>query len=312
VRIEDYALIGNMQSAALVGLDGSIDWLCLPRFDSPSCLSAILGDAEHGRFRLAPDAGVVATSRRYRRDTLVLETDFETADGVLRVIDFMPWHGGARAQLMRIATCVSGRVPLSFELALRPDYAGISPWVERSADGVRAVACGDSFRLVTTLDLRIEGATVRGEEVLNEGSSARFSLGWHASHEPTPAAEDVEAALARTEARWRGWSDRCTYDGPYRADVMTSLRVLKAMTSETTGGIVAAPTTSLPEDIGGVRNWDYRYCWLRDSVLALEALLGGGYTEEALAFRDFLLRVGTGDPAKIQIMYGIGGERRLT
>jgi GH15 family glucan-1,4-alpha-glucosidase len=198
------------------------------------------------------------------------------------------------------------------ELSLRPDYASINPWLEAAPDGVIATAGPEAFRLSTVLPLDVEEGTVRGDFVAVEGSRERFTLSWHLSYEETPPVEDADSALARTEAWWREWSGRCTYRGRYRDAVLASLIVLKAMTSETTGGVIAAPTTSLPEDIGGVRNWDYRYCWLRDSVLALEALLAAGYTDEALAFRDFLLRVGTGDPRKIQIMYGIGGERRLT
>jgi GH15 family glucan-1,4-alpha-glucosidase len=258
LRIEDYGLIGDMQTAALVGRNGAVDWLCLPRFDSPSCFSALLGDERHGHWLLAPTGEVRASSRRYRAGTLVLETDFETAEGAVRVLDFMPRRG-------------EGRLPLE-----------------------------------------AENGTVRADFVALEGARERLALTWHLSYEETPSVEDADSALARTEAWWRAWSGRCAYQGPYRDDVLTSLIVLKAMTFETTGAVIAAPTTSLPEDIGGERNWDYRYCWLRDSVLALEALLTAGYTEEALGFRDYLLRVGTGDPTKIQIMYGISGERRLT
>jgi GH15 family glucan-1,4-alpha-glucosidase len=312
VRIEDYGLIGDLQAAALVGRDGAVDWLCLPRFDSASCLSALLGDEKHGRWRLAPTGEVRASSRRYRPGTLVLETDFETAEGAARVIDFMPRRAGGPPRLMRIVEGLRGRVPMRMELSLRPDYASIIPWLEAAPDGVIATAGPEAFRLSTVLPLDVEEGTVRAEFVAVEGARERFTLSWHLSYEETPPVEDADSALARTEAWWREWSGRCAYQGRYRDEVLTSLIVLKAMTSETTGGVIAAPTTSLPEDIGGVRNWDYRYCWLRDSVLALEALLAAGYTDEALAFRDFLLRVGTGDPRKIQIMYGIGGERRLT
>jgi GH15 family glucan-1,4-alpha-glucosidase len=310
--LEDYGLIGDMQAAALVGRNGSVDWLCLPRFDSASCFSALLGDERHGRWLVAPAGAVRATSRRYRPGTLVLETDFETADGAVRVIDFMPRRGQGPPRLMRIVEGVRGRVPMRMELALRPDYGSIRPWVELAPDGVIATAGPDAFRLSTPLPLQVDDGSVTAEFVALEGAREGLTLTWHLSYEETPPVEDADSALARTEAWWREWSGRCRYEGAYRDEVLTSLMVLKAMTSETTGAVIAAPTTSLPEDIGGVRNWDYRYCWLRDSVLALEALLAGGYTEEALAFRDFLLRVGTGDPATIQIMYGIGGERRLT
>jgi GH15 family glucan-1,4-alpha-glucosidase len=310
--IEDYGLIGDMQAAALVGRDGAVDWLCLPRFDSPSCFSALLGDERHGRWRLAPAGELRATSRRYRPGTLVLETEFETADGAVRVIDFMPRRGAGPPRVMRIVEGLKGRVPMRMELSLRPDYASIIPWIESAPDGVVATAGPDAFRLSASLPLRVENGTVLSEFVVGEGARERLTLTWHLSYEETPPVEDAESALARTEAWWQEWSARCTYEGAYRDEVLTSLIVLKAMTFETTGAVIAAPTTSLPEDIGGERNWDYRYCWLRDSVLALEALLIAGYTEEALGFRDYLLRVGTGDPTKIQIMYGIAGERRLT
>jgi GH15 family glucan-1,4-alpha-glucosidase len=312
VLLEEYGLIGDLESAALVGRNGAIDWLCLPRFDSASCFAALLGDERHGRWLLAPSDEVRATARRYRPGTLVLETEFETVDGAVRLIDFMPRRGSGPPRVMRIVEGVRGRVPMRMELSVRPDYATIRPWVERASDGVVATAGPDAFRLSTPLPLQVEDGTVSAEFVAVEGGRERLTLIWHQSYEDAPAVEDADSALARTEAWWREWSGRCRYEGAYREQVLTSLMVLKAMTSETTGAVIAAPTTSLPEDIGGVRNWDYRYCWLRDSVLALEALLDAGYTDEALAFRDFLLRVGTGDPRAIQIMYGIRGERRLT
>jgi GH15 family glucan-1,4-alpha-glucosidase len=310
--IEDYGLIGDMQSAGLVGRNGSVEWLCLPRFDSASCFAALLGDERHGRWLVAPAGEVRASSRRYRPGTLVLETEFETADGTVRVIDFMPRRGEGPPRLMRIVEGVRGRVPMRMDLSLRPDYASITPWVEPVPDGAVATAGPDTFRLSTPLELGIENGSVNADFVAVEGARERLTLTWHLSYEEGPPVEDADSALARTEEWWRQWSARCSYEGAYRDEVLTSLIVLKAMTSETTGGVIAAPTTSLPEDIGGERNWDYRYCWLRDSVLVLEALLAAGYTEEALAFRDFLLRVGTGDPASVQIMYGVGGERRLT
>jgi len=310
--IEDYGLIGDMQTAGLVGRNGAVEWLCLPRFDSASCFSALLGDERHGRWLVAPAGEVGASSRRYRPGTLVLETEFETADGVVRVIDFMPRRGEGPPRLMRIVEGVRGRVPMRMELSLRPDYASITPWVEPAPDGAVATAGPDTFRLSTPLQLRIENGSANAQFVAVEGARERLTLTWHLSYEEGPPVEDADSALARTEEWWRDWSARCSYEGAYRDEVLTSLIVLKAMTSETTGGVIAAPTTSLPEDIGGMRNWDYRYCWLRDSVLALEALLSAGYTEEAVAFRDFMLRVGTGDPTTVQIMYGIGGERRLT
>ncbi|MGO9749942.1 MAG: glycoside hydrolase family 15 protein [Solirubrobacteraceae bacterium] len=312
MRIEDYGLIGDMQAAALVGRNGAVDWLCLPRFDSASCFSALVGDEGHGRWLLAPAGEVSSSSRRYRPGTLVLESDFETADGTVRVIDFMPRRGDGPPRLMRIVEGLRGRVPMRMELSLRPDYGSIVPWVEPAPDGVIATAGPDAFRLSTPLSLYVRDGAVNAEFVAVEGARERFTLTWHLSYEETPLVEDADSALARTEAWWREWSGRCAYQGAYRDEVLSSLIALRAMTSETTGALIAAPTTSLPEDIGGVRNWDYRYCWLRDSVLALQALLAAGYTHEALGFRDFLLRVGTGDPTKAQIMYGVGGERRLT
>jgi GH15 family glucan-1,4-alpha-glucosidase len=312
VRIEDYGLIGDLQTAALVGRDGAVDWLCLPRFDSPSCFAALLGDETHGQWRLAPAGEAQAISRRYRPGTLVLEAEFETDTGTVRLVDFMPRRTDGPPRLMRIVEGVSGRVPMQMTLALRPDYASIRPWLEVAPDGVIATAGPDAFRLSTTLPLELDDGVVRSDFELVAGARERLALSWHLSYEQTPPVEDADSALARTEHWWQTWSARAAYRGPYRDEVLTSLIVLKALTCETTGAVVAAPTTSLPEDVGGVRNWDYRYCWLRDSVLALEALLVAEYTEEALAFRDFLLRVGTGNPADIQIMYGVGGERRLT
>jgi GH15 family glucan-1,4-alpha-glucosidase len=298
--LEDYGLIGDMQSAALVGRNGSVDWLCLPRFDSASCFSALLGDERHGRWLVAPAGEVRTSSRRYRPGTLVLETDFETADGAVRVIDFMPRRSLGPPRVMRIVEGLRGQVRMRMELSLRPDYGSIVPWIEPASDGVIATAGPDAFRLSTPVPLSLHDGTARAEFTVVQGARERLTLTWHLSYEESPSVEDADSALARTEAWWREWSGRCQYQGAYRDQVLTSLIALKAM------------TTSLPEDIGGVRNWDYRYCWLRDSVLALEALLAAGYTEEAVAFRDFLLRVATGDPTKIQIMYAIGGERRLT
>ncbi|HEX5897552.1 MAG TPA: glycoside hydrolase family 15 protein [Thermoleophilaceae bacterium] len=310
--IEDYGLIGDLQTAGLVGRDGAVDWLCLPRFDSASCFSALLGDERHGRWLVAPAGEVSGSSRRYRPGTLILETEFETADGMVRVIDFMPRRAQGPPRLMRIVEGLQGRVPMRMELSLRPDYGSIEPWIELAPDGAIATAGPDGFRLSTPLPLVVEAGTVSAKFVAVEGARERLTLTWHLSYEESPPVEDADSALARTEGWWREWSGRCSYEGAYRDEVLTSLIALKAMTSETTGAVIAAPTTSLPEDIGGERNWDYRYCWLRDSVLALEALLTAGYTDEALAFRDFLLRVGTGDPTAVQIMYGVGGERRLT
>jgi GH15 family glucan-1,4-alpha-glucosidase len=312
VRIEDYGLIGDLQAAALVGRNGSVDWLCLPRFDSPSCFAALLGDESHGRWLVAPSGDVLSSSRRYRPGTLVLETELETDEGAVRIIDFMPRRGQGPPRLMRIVEGVEGRVPMQMELSLRPDYASIVPWIEPAADGIVVTAGPDTYRLTTARPLEVDEGKARADFVAVEGARERFTLTWHLSYEEPPAVEDADSALARTEVWWLDWSGRCTYQGPYRDQVLISLIALKAMTHETTGALIAAPTTSLPEDIGGERNWDYRFCWLRDSVLTLEALLTTGYTDEALGFRDYMMRIGTGDPTKIQIMYAIDGGRRLT
>jgi GH15 family glucan-1,4-alpha-glucosidase len=312
MRIEDYALIGDLETAALVGRDGSVDWLCLPRFDSASVFSRLVGDERHGHWRLAPAAGGMAPTRRYLPGTLVLETTFESGDGAVRVIDFMPRRAtGAGAQLMRVVEGVRGTVPMRMELVLRPDYGAVTPWIEPAPDGVVAVAGPDAFRLSTPLRPRVEDGAVTADFTLAEGARERLTLSWWPSFAAAPPVEDADSALARTRAFWEEWSGRCAYDGEHRDAVVISLVALKAMTSETTGGIIAAPTTSLPEELGGIRNWDYRYCWLRDSVLALEALLASGYLDEALGFRDFMLRVATGHPASAQIMYAVDGQRRL-
>jgi GH15 family glucan-1,4-alpha-glucosidase len=312
MKIEDYGLIGDLQTAALVGRNGSIDWLCLPRFDSASCLSALLGDERQGRWLVAPADEVRGVSRRYRPGTLVLETDFETPEGTARVIDFMPRRGEGAPQLVRIIEGLEGRVPMRMELSLRPDYGSIEPWVQLAPDGMRVAAGPDAFRLSTPLKLDSVDGEVIAQFPAIEGAHERFVLSWHPSWAEQEPVEDAYSALARTEAAWREWSGRCTYEGGHRDAVLRSLIVLKALTHEVTGALVAAPTTSLPEDLGGVRNWDYRYCWLRDSALTLIALVGCGYTEEALGFRDYLLRLVSGGPSELQIMYGVGGERRLT
>jgi GH15 family glucan-1,4-alpha-glucosidase len=310
MKLEDYGLIGDLGTAALVGRNGSIDWLCLPRFDSGACFAALLGDETHGRWLIAPAGAVTGTERRYRPGTLVLETDFETADGVVRVIDFMPRREGP-PQVMRIVEGLRGRVPMRMELRPRFDYGAIAPMVEPRVDGAAAYVGPDALHLSTPLELTIEDRGLAAEFTVPEGARERFVMSWHESWEPAPPINDALAALARTEAWWREWSDRCTYEGGWREAVVTSLIVLKALTDETTGGIVAAPTTSLPEDLGGVRNWDYRFSWLRDSTLALRAMLSTGYTEEAEAFRRWTARAAAGDPRDVQIMYGLGGERHL-
>jgi GH15 family glucan-1,4-alpha-glucosidase len=311
MRIEDYALIGDLQTSALVGRNGSVDWLCLPRFDSASCFTALLGDEKHGRWLISPAGEVRSVSRRYREGTLVLETDFETADGTARVIDFMPPRDGGAPQLMRIVQGLRGRVPMRMQLIIRFGYGLSVPWVQRVPGGIAAQAGPDAVHLSTPVELHGQDLTTVAEFTVQEGSSERFGLSWFPSYERPVRTEDADAALARTQAWWREWSERCTYRGEYRDEVLTSLVVLKALTDQVTGAIVAAPTTSLPEDLGGERNWDYRYTWLRDSVLTLNALLAGGYTDEALAFSDAVFRATAGQPEQAQIMYGIAGERRL-
>ncbi|MFF9198111.1 glycoside hydrolase family 15 protein [Streptomyces sp. NPDC014779] len=311
-RIDDYALIGDLQTAALVGRDGSVDWLCLPRFDSAACFAALLGDEDNGHWRIAPKGATTCTSRRYAEDSLVLETLWETRTGTVRVVDFMPQRDKA-PDLVRIVEGVSGSVEMSAVLRLRFDYGSVVPWVRR-ADGHRvAVAGPDSVWLRSDPPVKTWGqqfATCSAFTV-DAGEKVAFVLTWHPSHEPRPALVDPFEALEQSLADWRAWAARCTYEGPYRDAVVRSLITLKALTYAPTGGIVAAPTTSLPEDIGGVRNWDYRACWLRDSSLTLGALLSAGYVDEAAAWRDWLLRAVAGDPADLQIMYGPAGERRL-
>ncbi|WKX69663.1 glycoside hydrolase family 15 protein [Streptomyces sp. XD-27] len=311
-RIEDYALIGDHQTAALVGRDGSIDWLCLPRFDSAACFAALLGDRENGHWRLAPAGAGACTRRVYRPGTLVLESVWETASGTVKVTDFMPQRDRT-PDVVRIAEGVSGRVDMLGVLRLRFDYGHVVPWVRRS-DGHRvAVAGPDSVWLRSEPDVHTYGRdfSTRSEFTVAAGDRVAFVLTWHPSHEARPPLVDPYHALAQSLRDWRAWTARCRYDGPHRDAVVRSLITLKALTYAPTGGIVAAPTTSLPEEIRGVRNWDYRYCWLRDSSLTLRALLEAGCRTEAAAWRDWLLRAIAGDPADLQIMYGLAGERRL-
>jgi GH15 family glucan-1,4-alpha-glucosidase len=311
LRIEDYALVGDCQTAALVGRDGSIDWLCLPRFDSGACFAALLGSAENGRWLLAPAAGTRAVRRRYRGETLVLETEFDTGDGDVVVVDFMPPRS-SRAELVRIVRGRRGKVPMRMELVVRFDYGWLVPWVRRRGGGLIAVAGPDLVSLDAGVELRGERFTTVADFTVCEGQSVPFVLGWRPSHEPESPPVDPEAALADTERWWREWAGRCTYGGEWRAPVTRSLITLKALTYSPTGAIVAAPTTSLPEHVGGVRNWDYRYCWVRDATFTLYALLLNGFHEEARAWREWLLRAVAGKASQLQIMYGVAGERRLT
>jgi GH15 family glucan-1,4-alpha-glucosidase len=310
-RIEDYALLGDCETAALVARDGSIDWLCWPRFDSGACFAALLGGPENGRWRVAPaDEGARAT-RRYRGDTLILETDFETESGAVTLIDFMPLRGTA-SDLVRTVVGRRGRVRMRSELIIRFDYGSTVPWVTRLDDGtLRAIAGPDMLLLHTDVRVHGEGLTTVGEFEVGEGERASFVLTYAPSHLPPPKPVDPEAALADTEAFWTRWAARCTYRGEWRDAVMRSLLTLKALTYRPTGGVVAAPTTSLPERLGSTRNWDYRYCWLRDATLTLLALMDAGYYDEAGAWRDWLLRAASGSPEQLQIMYGLAGERHL-
>jgi GH15 family glucan-1,4-alpha-glucosidase len=308
--IEDYALIGDTHTAALVGTDGSIDWLCVPRFDDGACFAALLGAPEHGRWLVAPAGDVTRTSRRYRDDTLVLETEFETADGAVRVVDCLPIREDV-CHVVRLVEGIRGRVAMRMELVVRFDYGATVPWV-RSLDGtLTAVAGPNGLALRTPVETSGRGLATEARFSVAGGERVPFVLSWYPSHRSPPDPIDAAMAVRDTEAWWRAWSRRCTYDGPWREAVVRSLITLKALTYAPTGGIVAAPTTSLPERIGGVRNWDYRYCWLRDSTFTLYAFLHGGYREEAGAWRDWLLRAVAGDPSQLQILYGIGGERRI-
>ncbi len=310
-RIEDYALLGDLQTAALVGRHGSVDWLPFPRFDSSSCFGAILGGREHGRWLLAPEGANRATSWRYRDDTLILETEWRTPTGRVRVIDFMPPRE-TKPDIVRIVEGLDGSVQMRTELVIRFDYGSVVPWVRRLDDAtILAVGGPDGLTLRTPVDLEPEGMTHTAEFTVRAGDRVPFVLTWFPSHEGLPDPVDAEDALADTEGFWRDWLRGCAYGGAYADAVHSSLVVLKALTYLPTGGIVAAPTTSLPEQIGGVRNWDYRYCWLRDATFSLYAFMNAGYIDEARAWRDWLLRAVAGDPAKAQILYGVGGQRRI-
>jgi GH15 family glucan-1,4-alpha-glucosidase len=311
-RIEDYGLIGDCETAALVCRNGSIDWLCWPRFDSDACFAALLGKPEHGRWLLAPAGPVLISSRRYRGDTLILETDIETAEGAVTVIDFMPLRGQA-SDIVRIVEGRKGRVTMHTELVIRFGYGCSIPWVTKLEEGgIRAIAGPDMLVLRTTVPLEGKERTTVGRFAVSAGERVAFVLTYCASHMDLPKPVDPDLALEETEAFWTDWSSRCTYDGDWRDAVLRSLTVLKALTYRPTGGIVAAPTTSLPEQPGGVRNWDYRYCWLRDATITLLALMNAGYYDEADSWRAWLLRAAAGNPDQLQIMYGLAGERRLT
>ncbi|MET8397719.1 glycoside hydrolase family 15 protein [Streptomyces sp900116325] len=314
-RIEDYALIGDMQTAALVCRDGTADWLCLPRFDSHAIFAGLLGAEEHGFWRLGPahaegSEPPAADRRRYRGDSLILESEWDTPRGTVRVTDFMPPRDSA-PQLIRIVEGISGRVSMRSELRMRFSYGRVIPWVHRVDGRTVAVAGPDSVWLDTPADTFGENLTTYSDFTVAPGDRIEFTISWQPSHREPPALPDPEGALEATEDFWREWVEQCTYHGPYREAVVRSLITLKALTYAPTGGIVAAPTTSLPEDIGGSRNWDYRYTWLRDAAITLSSLLRTGYREEARAWREWLLRAVAGDPENLQIMYGIAGEREL-
>jgi GH15 family glucan-1,4-alpha-glucosidase len=309
--LEDYALIGDTHTAALVSKNGSLDWLCLPRFDSQACFAALLGDESHGRWLLAPAGGIKEVRRRYRGDTLVLETEFETQDGVVKVVDCMP-HREHRPDVVRMVEGVSGRVPMEMQLVIRFDYGSTVPWVRRRDERFQALAGPDALVLDTPVALRGENLTTVADFKVAAGDRVPFVLSWYPSHEDPPPPRDAALAVAQTESTWRDWSQQLKPASEWRDAVIRSLVTLKALTYQPTGGIVAAPTTSLPEQLGGVRNWDYRYCWLRDATFTLYSLLVAGYHEEAHAWREWLLRAVAGQASRMQIMYGAAGERWLS
>jgi GH15 family glucan-1,4-alpha-glucosidase len=310
MKLENYGLIGDLHTAALVATNGSINWLCLPRFDANACFAALLGTDENGYWRIAPRNGPEHGRQSYRQDTLVLDTTFETPDGAVRVTDCMP-PGGAHREVVRVVEGLRGSVTMVSRLVARFDYGRTVPWVWRDQAGLNLVGGPHALVLRTNVETHGEGLSTVSEFTVAEGERKVFVLAWHASHERAPEPIDALRAVERTELFWREWSSRCTYHGEWREAVMRSLITLKALTFAPTGGIVAAPTTSLPEQLGGVRNWDYRYCWIRDATFTLLSMMEAGYTEEASAWGVWLLRAVAGDPAQLQIMYGAAGERLL-
>jgi GH15 family glucan-1,4-alpha-glucosidase len=311
LRIEDYALIGDTQTAGLVGKDGSLDWLCLPRFDSGACFSALLGGPENGRWKIAPKGPVRKVTRRYLEGSMVLETEFRTEEGVVRLYDFMPPRDRT-PDVARVVVGVRGRVTMEMELVVRSDYGSIVPWVRRIEDRLEMIAGPDAFSFRTPIQTEGRGLTTVAEFAVERGQKVPFLLSWHPSCDPAPPPRQVIDDLDDAVRWWREWTCQCRFEGRYREIVQRSLLTLKALTYAPTGGIVAAPTTSLPEWLGGVRNWDYRYCWLRDATLTLFALINAGFIDEARSWRDWLLRAVAGDPSQLQIMYGPAGDRRLT
>jgi GH15 family glucan-1,4-alpha-glucosidase len=308
--IEDYALIGDTETAALVGRDGSIDWMCAPRFDSPACFAALLGDASNGRWKIAPPEPT-AVRRRYRPGSLVLETEFDTAEGTVRLVDCMPPRT-RYPDVVRMVEGVTGTVSVDMEIVVRFDYGSIVPWARRIKGGMRFIGGPDGLTLFSTVPVESKDFTTFARFEVSAGDRVPFTLAWHPSYERPPTLSDAAQLIEHTTKWWTDWSSRSTYDGPYDEAVNRSLITLKALTFAPTGGIVAAPTTSLPEQLGGVRNWDYRYCWLRDATFTLYALMSAGYDAEAKAWREWLLRAAAGRPNDLQIMYGVLGERRLT
>ncbi|MHB8342020.1 MAG: glycoside hydrolase family 15 protein, partial [Mycobacteriales bacterium] len=312
LRIEDYAVIGDLHTAALVGRNGSIDWLCVPRLDSGAVFAALLGSEENGHWQLAPtdSTGVRSVRRRYRGETLVLETEFETDTGLVRLVDAMPPRVD-QPKIIRLVEGVRGRVGMSMQLRLRFDYGSVVPWVRRLPDALMAVAGPDAMTLRTPVRTHGRGMSTLADFEVSAGQVVPFVLSWHPSHLPPPDPIDPLATVDETEAWWAEWIAGCSYTGEWQDAVRRSLVTLKALTYQPTGGIAAALTTSLPEQLGGVRNWDYRYCWLRDATFTLLALVYAGFDDEARAWREWLLRAIAGDPARLQIMYGVAGERRL-
>ncbi|TSD99483.1 glycoside hydrolase family 15 protein [Skermania sp. ID1734] len=309
-KIEDYALIGDLHTGALVGRDGSIDWLCLPRFDSPACFAALLDDESAGHWRIAPVGAGNSTRRRYREDTLIMESEWDVDGGQVRVIDCMPPRREA-ADVVRIVEGISGRVRMKMQLRIRFDYGHVVPWVRHDNGGVVAIAGPDTLYLTTPVELHGEHMETFAEFEVEAGQKVPFVLTHASSHVKRPKHLHPDRAVTETADFWREWINQCTYRGKWNEEVRRALIFLKALTYQPTGGITAAATTSLPEQLGGVRNWDYRYCWLRDATFTLQALLGTGFIEEAQAWREWLVRAVAGDPAKLQIMYGLDGTRRL-
>jgi GH15 family glucan-1,4-alpha-glucosidase len=310
-RIEDYGLIGDLQTVALVGRHGGIDWMCVPRFDSGAIFASLLGDEENGHWTIQPQGDFGSPGRRYRGDTLVLETEFETPSGAARLIDFMPPRGEA-PDVIRIVEGVRGSLDMRMELALRFDYGSIVPWVRNIEGTLVGIAGPDAVALRTPVELEGRNLRTYAEFTVREGDRVPFVLTWFPSHRELPEPVNAEDALEDTVEYWNDWAAGCRMEGRWREPVVRSLLTLKALTYAPTGGIVAAATTSLPEAIGGVRNWDYRYCWLRDATLTLLAFLRAGYLDEARQWRNWLLRAIAGSPEDVQIMYGVAGERRLT